>query len=629
MVSGVGLSDLVSDSPFSDWWQIRMMTKRSLRSRLISIFILTSTVPLLCVGIFLSYNTVHLMRENTRKLTRQNLKQVDDNIGLMLDSYEDLVYQIYTDDDVVKWMNGLNTDEDEAITTNQLRRYMNALLYAKDDIGAITVISDSGKMVTTHTLKAATYESPWLEHFHMDQQTLYETVSEDNGYHFFPTEYATHFAGEDHYLFHIAHRIIDYRDLKKRCGIVVVSLDEDLLHKALYTGEEKDGGNCSFLIDRDHRVMSGPDRSWIGEVLWEGDDADEKEVSDRIRTLLKNRGIRSPGPFSVYTYQNGEREWTIVNAVSRLSFWQGAWENLLITGMIWLLVFGITVILLRRQTEKLVSSVHTVTDAMKEAAGGDLSVQIPIEDTLPIEIETIANEFNDTLRKLSISREKEKEATNKQQKAELRALEAQINPHFLYNTLDTINWMAIDRDEYDISNAINSLAFILRYAISGYDEEVPVRDEVEWLKRYIYLQQYRMKNRFHSEINMSPEVQDWRIHKLLLQPFVENAVLHGFRQAQEEYCLDIAFREEDGRLKIRIADNGAGFDTSIVERIMRGEPAPAGEKGHIGLENAILRFDMYTGGRGTLRIDSHPGKGTTVLMEFPEKQDRKEPFSEE
>ena len=222
------------------------MSNRSLRSMLISIFILTSTVPLLCVGLFLSYNTVRLMRENTRTLMQQNLKQIDDNMNLLLDSYEDLVYQIYTDDDVVRWMDSLNAGEDEAVTINQLRRFMNALLYSKDDIGAITVISDSGRMVTTHTLNAATYENPWLSQFHMDQKTLYDTVSQGNGFYVFPTEYATNFAGEDHYLFHIAHRIIDYHDLKKQCGIVIVSLDEDLLHSVLYMEEEgKEGGNIS------------------------------------------------------------------------------------------------------------------------------------------------------------------------------------------------------------------------------------------------------------------------------------------------------------------------------------------------------------------------------------------------
>ncbi len=602
------------------------MAKRSLRSRLISIFFLTSTVPLLFAGIFLSYNTIRLMGENTRTLTQQNLKQIDDNMDLLLDSYKDLVYQIYTDDDVVRWMDSLNAGEDEAVTINQLRRFMNALLYSKAGIGAITLFSDSGRMITTHTLNAATYENPWLGQFHLDQETLYNTVSGENGYLFFPTEYATNFAGEDHYLFHIAHRIIDYRDLKKKCGIVIVSLDEDLLYRVLnMEDEEKEERDYSFLLDSGCRVISGPDKSWIGQELQGGPDiSDETAMAAGIKAFLKEKGIRDPDHYDVYIWSDAEREWVIAKAVSRLTFLQAVGKNLLITGAVWLLLFGVTVYLLWRQTEKLVSSVHTVTDAMKEAGSGDLSVQIPIEESLPIEIETVANEFNDTLRKLSDSRQKEKEAALNRQKAELRALEAQINPHFLYNTLDTINWMAIDREEYDISNAINSLAYILRYAISDYDSEVRVRDEVEWLKRYVYLQQYRMKNQFHCDISVSPQVQNRKIHKLMLQPFVENAILHGFSRPQEEYRLEISFWEETGRLKIRIADNGTGFDTGVVDRIMRGEPASGEEKGHIGLENAILRFDMYTDGRGILRIDSHPGEGTAVLMEFPEINGEKE-----
>ena len=404
---------------------------------------------------------------------------------------------------------------------------------------------------------------------------------------------------------------------------MIVSLDEDLLHSVLYMEEEgKEGGNYSFLIDRDGRVIAGPDKSWIGETIPDSSVlSDEKALAAGIKAFLKEKGISTPAQYDVYTYPDRGRDWVIASAISQLTFLQGVGKNLLIIGAIWLLLFCIAIYLLRRQAGKLVSSVHTVTDAMKEAGAGDLTVQIPIEETLPIEIETVANEFNDTLRKLSISRQKEKEAARNRQKAELRALEAQINPHFLYNTLDTINWMAIDREEYDISNAINSLAFILRYAITDYDAEVPVRDEVEWLKRYVYLQQYRMKNRFHCDISVSPQVQDWKIHKLLLQPFVENAILHGFRYPQEEYLLEIGFREENGRLKIRIADNGAGFDTSVVDMIMKGEPAPEKEKGHIGLENAILRFDMYTDGRGILKIDSRPGEGTTVEMAFPEVND--------
>ena len=573
------------------------MEKHSLRRTLIGIFILTSTIPLLGVGIFLSYNTVKLMRENTSTLTQQNLKQIDDNMNLLLESYEDLEYQIYTDDSVVEWMDSLNNGIDEEVTTSQLRRYLRALLNTKNYIGAITVLSDNGRMTTVHTLNSETYANPWIDQFSIDQKTLYETVSGDNEYHIYPTEYATNFAGEDHYLFHIAHRIIDYRNLQKRCGIVVISLDEKLLHRVLYTEEEeKDNGNYNFLTDADGRVISGPDKSWIGTMLEE-----------------------SPEGSSVYTYTDESLGWKIVNMVSQLSFLHSVEKNLLIIGAVWLILLGATIWLIWRQTGKVVAFVHIVTEGMKSAAAGDLSVRVPIQETMPIEIGIVAREFNNTLIKLDDSQKKEKEATRKQQQAEIRALEAQINPHFLYNTLDTINWMAIDREAFDISNAISSLAYILRYAIANYDQEVYVRDEVEWLKRYIYLQQYRMKNKFSCDISVSPDAREMKIHKLLLQPFVENAIVHGFSSAQEEYVLEVEFKEESGRLKIRIADNGIGFDTSVVDRINRGEHADQGNREHIGLENAILRFNMYTDGQGILKVESQPGMGTTVELDFPEK----------
>ena len=590
------------------------MGKRSLDRKLVGIFILTSTIPLLVVGIFLSYSTVRLMRENTRMLIRQNLKQIDDNMNIMLESYEDLVYQIYTDDSVVEWMDFLNEEKEEAVTVSQLRRYMRALQFSKDYIEAITVISDGRNMITTHSLNPETNVNPWIDQFSMDRDTLYETVSADNSYHIFPTEYATRFAGDEHYLFHIAHRIIDYRDLQKRCGIVVISLDESLLRRVLYTEEEeKENGSYYFLLDEKGRVISSPDRSWIGEVPGGGDSPEDRSLLE----FLEERGGVNISDYTAYSYTDEALGWKIVSAASQRSFLRSVKRNLLIIGGAWLLLLATTLYMIWKLTGKLVASVRTVTKSMKSAGMGDLSVRVPISDSMPSEIETVAKEFNNTLLKLDDAQKKEKEATRNQQRAEIRALEAQINPHFLYNTLDTINWMAIDREAFDISNAIGSLAHILRYAISDYDEEVPVKDEVEWLKRYIYLQQYRMKNRFSCNISMDPDVQDVRIHKLLLQPFVENSILHGFSSAQDEYILDVSFREEDGRLKIRIYDNGTGFDTAIVDRILQGGHADEEDREHIGLENAILRFNSYTGGRGKLTIDSSPGEGTCVEMEFP------------
>ena len=158
-------------------------------------------------------------------------------------------------------------------------------------------------------------------------------------------------------------------------------------------------------------------------------------------------------------------------------------------------------------SKNLIASVGKIVRGMGLTQGGDLSVRIAKDEDMPVEIESIADGFNDTLEKLN-------DAITRQQEAQIVALEAQINPHFLYNTLDTINWMAIDRDEYDISNAISALATILRYAIVNSNAEVSIREEAEWLKKYIYLQQFRMKNRFSCSIFVAPDVQEALIHKL-------------------------------------------------------------------------------------------------------------------
>ena len=197
---------------------------------------------------------------------------------------------------------------------------------------------------------------------------------------------------------------------------------------------------------------------------------------------------------------------------------------LIMLGMTTLVVLCLIVTL----TRNLMGSINRLVETMKIAGKGKLSVRAVWDDKTPTEIRTIETQFNIMLDKLERSVEKEKEANEKQKNAEIMALEAQINPHFLYNTLDTINWMAIDKDEYEISNSITSLASILRYGIDNSNAVVKISREVEWLKQYLFLQQTRLKNTFECEIDVSPEVLGWNIHKLLFQPFIENAILHGF-----------------------------------------------------------------------------------------------------
>ena len=147
-------------------------------------------------------------------------------------------------------------------------------------------------------------------------------------------------------------------------------------------------------------------------------------------------------------------------------------------------------------TGRLTRSIGTVVAAMNAAAAGELSARIDIDRTMPLEIEEIASNFNIMIEKIGALIREVQAASTKQRNAEIAAIEAQVNPHFLYNTLDTINWMAIDRDEFEISDAIGALAEILRYGIDDSNGVVEIRQEVEWLKNYVSLQQTRLKDAF-------------------------------------------------------------------------------------------------------------------------------------
>lgn len=146
------------------------MKKTSMQKKLIRLFLATSTIPILVLSFFYFYNISHTLKKNTEDLTSASLKQMDNNLQIWLDSYEDLLFQIYTDDDVVEWVDRLNEGQDASMAKNQLRRYLRGLLNTKDYIRSIAIITAEGESVTYNQLSPATYENSWMDHFSISQE---------------------------------------------------------------------------------------------------------------------------------------------------------------------------------------------------------------------------------------------------------------------------------------------------------------------------------------------------------------------------------------------------------------------------------------------------------------------------
>lgn len=568
-------------------------------------FVVTSFVPIVLVNIVSYYNTSRLVRQNVEGMTNANLEQTRVSLDVWLDSYEDILFQVYTDDDIVALVDKINAGEDVANNRQMLRKTLRGLFYTKDYVKSISVITDSGELVFYDQLTASTTRTSWMDSISMSQAELYRAISSDNKTHIIPTGDRVVFGSNSCYLFHIGHRIIDYRDVDKQCGVVLVSIDEELLEEICSTTEN----GLNFIVDREGNLISCANSEKVGQSIHPGE-ADEAEKRTVYQQIAMQTGLLGETELSIYSVHDEETGWEIIRATNQEELIRALRQQQQMMAFIIVLALCAVMLVMFSQVTRMTGSIKRVVETMRKAGKGNLTIRVMSDRTRPTEIEVIAEEFNSMMDKL-------KKSVETQKNAEIAALEAQINPHFLYNTLDTINWMAIDKDEYEISNMIGTLAHILRYGISDSNGVVKIKDEVEWLKQYIFLQQMKLKNSFDCHINVEPEIMGYPIHKLLLQPFIENAILHGFEGTEGPHRLEMDMGRQEKWIQIQIQDNGCGIPEETVREMNEGIFRKTDNKNHIGMENAITRIHMYYGENVDVKIESTIGKGTTVRILIP------------
>ncbi|OQY35322.1 MAG: hypothetical protein B6241_02195 [Spirochaetaceae bacterium 4572_59] len=210
-----------------------------------------------------------------------------------------------------------------------------------------------------------------------------------------------------------------------------------------------------------------------------------------------------------------------------------------------------------------------------------------------------------------------KEEERQLREAERRALQAQINPHFLYNTLYTIKAIAKLHGEEQILTVSTELGRLLRNAIDSSDDIIPLGDSFNLVNSYLTIQKIRFPLKLKTVINIDDTIRSVQAPKLIIQPFVENAVTHGLEPKRENWLLKITVFRRDMKIIILIQDNGVGFalKTMEIDNIKRQ---------HIGIENVRRRLYLFYGGDASLKVTSKPGCGTVVRIILPDKEEQRE-----
>ena len=203
-------------------------------------------------------------------------------------------------------------------------------------------------------------------------------------------------------------------------------------------------------------------------------------------------------------------------------------------------------------------------------------------------------------------------------KTELKALQAQINPHFLYNTLDSIAWMCEQGRSADAVNMVHALARLFRISISRGHELIPIAREIEHAESYLQIQKYRYKNQFTYEFDVDPACLTYYCNKITLQPIIENAINHGLDLLVDEGHITVEVRQDGEDIVFSVRDNGVGMSDELIASILEGGPE---DRAGIGIRNVDDRLKIYFGKRYGLRITSEPDVGTCVEIRMPKIQE--------
>ena len=288
---------------------------------------------------------------------------------------------------------------------------------------------------------------------------------------------------------------------------------------------------------------------------------------------------------------------------------------LLCIGLITAAVLGVIVVsslILRSITEPL----ERLCRVTERIARGEFTAKARI-DTQD-EIRVLSDSVDDMAENLRIMMDQIKEDERKMRRAELRLLQEQINPHFLYNTLDTIVWLIEGGDLEKAVNIVVSLSEFFRLVLSKGQEFITIREEEMHIRSYLEIQQARYRDILKFEISIDPEIYDCRILKLTLQPIVENSLYHGIKYKRAEGIIEVIGKQEGDRIRFLVRDNGVGMEPEVLDKLREEiqKPCQETEKG-FGLANVNERIRMNFGTEYGMEIDSVKNEGTCVSITLP------------
>ena len=367
-----------------------------------------------------------------------------------------------------------------------------------------------------------------------------------------------------------------------------------------------------YLIDGDGEIIYHPRQQLIYAGLLEENNRTAAGYEDGSHAETFGGAKRQVTVKTV-----GYTGWKLVGVVPADNIWDNYGQLLLFFLFVVLFSIFLLVFVNLHLSERISVPIKTLERAVKELEAGREEVDIDVSG--PYEIERLGHSIRSMVSTMRHLMDDIIEQEAQKRRSELDVLQSQINPHFLYNTLDSVVWMTENGRTDEAILMVTSLARFFRISLSRGSNIIPIADELEHARHYLTIQKMRYKNKFSAVIAAEDGVEGLYTIKLIVQPILENAIYHGMAYADGDGEITVRARRDGGDVVIEVADNGPGMPEETVERLLDQSYAAApGTKGSgIGLRNVHQRIRLTFGEEYGLAIHSEPDAGTTVCIRLP------------
>lgn len=393
-------------------------------------------------------------------------------------------------------------------------------------------------------------------------------------------------------------------------GILLVEYNFQTLVNISKSTNLGDGG-AIYILDSDYSMiysMQNGTSPYLREKQLEC-------ISDLIigNTILKDGNIS----YSIYVQTLTNTRWKIgICPNVTQAFHDQMIYDISIVG-IGLFILLIAIMLATIISKRVTTPIGVLEKSMKELEDGNFDIVSKIDEKhSQVEIVRLNKNFNNMIARIKRLMDKVVEEQTAQRKSELKALQNQINPHFLYNTLDSIVFMAESGQMDEVRTMVVALAKFFRISISKGKTIITVKEELEHVKNYMIIESIRYKDTFTFHIDLEEGCEDFLAMKLMLQPFVENSIYHGLKNLEDEGIIDIKVYKEDDFLYYVVKDNGYGMRQSKIDELyerMRNDDVT----NSVGIKNVYQRLKLYFGDKADIIIESELDEYTKFIIKTP------------